>query len=84
MGRLFSVPKKDSGKGRVILNISNLNKSIYCWKFKMTLVSQVRRILPQAYWAVSIDLKVAYWHVPIENAFKKFLGFLIEGKKFQF
>jgi len=40
--RLFSVPKKDTEKRRVILNISSLNTSIFCPKFKMTSVSQVR------------------------------------------
>jgi len=46
-GRLFSLPKKESEKERVILDISSLNKWISCPRFKMTSVSQVCRVLPQ-------------------------------------
>jgi len=48
----------------------------------MTSVSQVRRVLPQGSWAVSIDLKAVYWHITLQEFFRKFLGFCIEGKKF--
>jgi len=50
----------------------------------MTSVLQVRRVMPKGSWMVSIDLKDAYWHVPIQESFRKFLGFCIKGKKFQF
>lgn len=82
--KALSVPKEDTGKRRVIFDISVLNKSISCPKFKMTSVSQVRRVLPQDSWAVSIGLKDAYWDVCIESSFKKFLSFSIEGRKYQF
>ena len=45
-GPLFSVPKKGTDKRRVILDLSILNKSIDCPSFKMTTISNVRRILP--------------------------------------
>ena len=38
---LFSVPKKDSTKDRVILDLSRLNRCIPCPKFKMTSTPQV-------------------------------------------
>jgi len=82
--RLFSVPKKDTKKRRVILDISLLNKSIDCPKFKMTTIRQVRQVLPRACWTVSIDLKDAYWHVPVHRAFQKFLGFAIERQRYKF
>jgi len=83
-GKALLSSKKDTEKRRVILDISVLNKSISCPKFKMTLISQVHRVLPQESWAVSIDLRDTYWHVSIQNSFKKFLGFSIAGRKFQF
>jgi len=50
----------------------------------MTSVSQVHRILSKGTWAVSIDLKDAYWYVPLKESFKKYLSFAIEGRKYQF
>ena len=83
-GRLFSRPKKDSTTRRVILDLSKLNQCIPCPKFKMTTVQQVRDILPKGSWTVSLDLKDAYWHVPIKKSYKKFLGFKLGHHKFQF
>lgn len=82
--RLFSVPKKGTSKRRVILDISLLNKSIVCPKFKMTTIRQVRQVLPRGCWTASVDLKDAYWHVPVHRSFQKFLGFSIEGQRYRF
>ena len=83
-GPLFSVPKKDTDKRRVILDLSTLNKSIACPTFKMTTVDDVRQVLPLNAFTTSIDLKDAYWHVPINPYYRKFLGFRLGNKKFQF
>ena len=83
-GRLFSVPKRDTPERRVILDLSALNKFIVCPHFKMTSVEQVRRIIPQGSWMVSLDLKDAYLHVPVARAFRKFLGFRIGSRAYQF
>ena len=45
-GRLFCVPKKDSDRKRVILDLSVLNLSIQCDNFQMLSISQVRTLLP--------------------------------------
>ena len=83
-GPLFSVPKKNSTKRRVILDLSTLNQSILCPSFRMTTIQEVRRVLPQGVFATSIDLKDAYWHIPIHPYYRKFLGFAIGGRKFRF
>ena len=83
-GPLFSVPKKDSDKRRVILDLSALNKSILCPSFKMTTLQEVRRVLPLGAFSTSIDLKDAYWHIPVHPYYRKFLGFSIGGKKYRF
>ena len=83
-GPLFSVPKKNSDKRRVILDLSTLNKSIKCPTFRMTTLQDVRRLLPAGSFMTSIDLKDAYWHVPIHKSFRKYLGFRLGRRKCQF
>ena len=41
-------------------------------------------MLPIGGYGASIDLKDAYWHIPIHPHFSKFLGFMIGGKKYKF
>ncbi|MEL7079402.1 MAG: reverse transcriptase domain-containing protein [Cyanobacteria bacterium J06582_2] len=82
--RLFDVPKKDTTERRVILDLKKLNQFIPCETFKMTTVAQVRKILPKGSWAASIDLKDAYWHVPIAPKFRKFLGFRLGNISYRF
>ena len=83
-GPLFTVPKKGTTKRRVILDLSALNKSILCPSFKMTTIRDVMRALPRGAFATSIDLKDAYWHIPIKPYYRKFLGFRIGEVKYQF
>jgi hypothetical protein len=35
-------------------------------------------------WTTSIDLKNAYFHIPIHPGYRKFLGFQVLGKVYQF
>ena len=83
-GPLFSVPKKNSTKRRVILDLSTLNHSINCPSFKMTTLQDVRNLLTVGSFMTSIDLKDAYWHVPIHRSFRKYLGFRLGKRKYQF
>ncbi|MEL7522454.1 MAG: hypothetical protein AAGJ80_12730, partial [Cyanobacteria bacterium J06553_1] len=41
LNRLFEVPKRDSLKTRLVLDVSRLNRSIPTFPFKMTTVSTV-------------------------------------------
>ena len=83
-GRLFCVPKKDSDKERVILDLSYLNLFIQCDKFKMLTVSQIRTLLPRGAVTISIDLTDAYWHVPIARRFSPYLGFRLGNRAYTF
>ena len=81
---LFSVPKRGTTKRRVILDLSRLNLSIPCPTFKMTSIKEVRDAMPANAWLTSIDLKDAYWHVPIAPQFRKFLAFSLPEGTFAF
>ena len=50
----------------------------------MTTLKEVRSTLPVGGYGTSIDLKDAYWHIPIHPYYRRFLGFAIGGKKYRF
>ena len=84
ISRLFSVPKKGTDRLRMILDLSYLNCFICRPKFKMTTVNHVREIISLGAWMATIDLKDAYWHVPIHQAFRNYLAFKINKTTFRF
>ena len=50
----------------------------------MTTVKSVRQVLDLNAWVVTLDLKDAYWHVPIKKSFRNFLAFQVEDRAFRF
>ena len=84
LNRLFEVPKKDLSTTRLVLDASRLNKHITPFKFKMTTVSSVRLSLREDCYMATLDLKDAYWHVPIHRAFRPFLAFSAGDRLYQF
>ena len=79
----FIVPKKDGGF-RPILNLRNLNSCLVVPHFKMETLRRIICALEKGDWALSIDLKDAYFHVAVHPKFRKYLRFCIQGKHFQF
>ena len=66
--RMFIVPKKN-GKLRPIIDLSPLNEYIAVPKFKMLTTRLLSCVLPQGHWAASLDLKDAYFHIPMSRSF---------------
>ena len=81
--RLFFVPKKTGGV-RPVIDLSVLNRSLIVPKFKMESIHSIRASLRLNSWAYSIDLKDAYFHVPIHKSSRKYLRFQIGQEIFQF
>ena len=80
---IFARKKKD-GKHRMILNLSKLNEHIEYHHFKMdTLEHAISLITPGCYMA-SIDLKDAYYSVPIAASDQKYLKFIWKGQLYKF
>ena len=80
---IFVRPKKD-GTPRMILNLKDLNEFVVYHHFKMdTLESAIKLMKPNC-WMASVDLKHAYFSVPMNRAFRKYLRFIWNGKLFQF
>ena len=84
LNRLFEVPKKDSDISRLVLDVSSLNRFITPYPFKMTTVSLVRQALQLGCFMASIDMKDAYWHVPIHQRFRPYLAFSAGASILQF
>ena len=80
---IFIRSKKDGGY-RLILNLKNLNERVEYRHFKMdTLQSAIRLMTPNCYMA-SVDLRDAYYSVPIHKEDQKYRRFCWKGRLFQF
>ena len=85
--RIFLVHKKDGGF-RPVFDLKALNAFVVKEKFKLTTPQVVTNALHKGDWAVSIDLKDAYFHVPIHVRSRRLLRFALtmddELRIFQF
>ena len=80
---IFVIPKK-SGDLRVILNLKEFNLFISTQHFRMETLNVILPQLSANDWAVSIDLKDAYLHIPFHPLSRRFLGFQFMGKTFHY
>ena len=81
--RLFLVPKPNN-KWRPILDLSKLNLFLKPEKFRMETPETIRTSLQQGEWVTSVDLKDAYFHIPIQEQSRKYLRFHVQGQTYQF
>lgn len=79
----FLTPKAD-GSSRFIINLRKLNEFIDTCRFKMEDIRSVKSLLTQGAYMCSIDLKDAYFLVPIHIKHRKYLRFKFKNKLFQF
>ena len=79
---LFLVPKKDGGQCPVI-NLKALNRFVQKEHFKMEGIHTVKDLLRQGDWLAKVDLKDAFFAVPIDHQHRKFLRFIFKGKTYQ-
>jgi hypothetical protein len=79
----FLVPKPD-GSNRFILNLRKLNEFIDPPHFKLEDIRSALSLVSRGDFLGSIDLKDAYFLIPIHKGHRKFLRFKFKGKIFQF
>ena len=78
------VRKKKDDSYRMILNLKDLNYNIEKKHFKMdTFLSAVNLVKQNCYMA-SVDLRDAYYTIPISAEFRKYLRFEWQGKLYQY
>jgi hypothetical protein len=84
ISNIFLVQKRN-GKMRPVINLKKLNTAyLKTPHFRMVSPQDVCQAIRPGDWAASIDLKEAYFHVPIAMAARKYLRFGWRGRLFQF
>jgi ribonuclease HI len=81
--RVFLRPKA-SGGWRPILDLSVLNPAIESPKFHQETVESIRRALIRGQWTFSVDLKDAFFQVPVHPRSRKYLRFVYNGQVYQY
>lgn len=80
---IFVIPKR-SGKLRMILNMKRINLFIPLVHFRMETLALILPLVRVKDYAVSLDLKDAYLHVPIHPRSRDLLGFSFQGRTYRF
>ncbi len=83
VSNIFTRPKRDGGF-RMILNLSILNKYVTYQHFKMDTFANALTLLSPGDYMASVDLKDAYYTVPIADQDTKYLKFLWQGQLYKF
>ena len=83
LSNIFLVPKHDGGH-RLILNLKHLNEFVEKHHFKMeTLKTALSLVKPNAFFG-SLDLRQAYYSLPIHKECRKFLRFIWDGVIYEY
>ena len=80
---IFLRVKKDGGV-RLILILKRLNKSIEYHKFKMDPLKSAICLMEKNCWFASVDLKDAYYSLPVHTDHQQSLRFRWRGTLYQF
>ena len=75
MSNVFLRPKKD-GRFRMILNLRNLNSHVEYNKFKMDILQSILKLVTHSSYMATIDLKDAYYSVPVAQEHRQYLRFV--------
>ena len=81
--RLFVV-EKATGGWRPVIDLSHLNDFVQLTSFKMETVASVLLSVREGDFLASLDLKDAYFQIPIHGSSRKLLRFMSEGTVYQF
>ena len=77
------VPKRD-GRQRPVINLKQLNQSVKTEHFKMEGIHVLRDLLKAGDWMAKIDLKDAYFMVPMAKEDRMYFCFQWKGRAYQF
>lgn len=80
---LFLVPKK-GGQMRPVINLKKLNEWVAPQHFKMEGMGTLRELLRVNDWMVKVDLKDAYFTIPMHTNHQSFLRFMLGREHYQF
>ena len=80
---LFLVAKRSGGK-RPVINLRPLNRFIPNQRFRMESILLLKDILKPNSFLTKIDLKNAFYSIPIAKKSRKYLQFIYHNKLYQF
>ena len=83
ISNIFTKPKKH-GTHRVILNLREFNKSISYYHFKMDSLPTILKLIDKNCFMACIDLKDAYYSIPIRQRDRKYLKFQWNDTLYQY
>jgi hypothetical protein len=83
LSNVFVRPKPD-GNYRFILNLKQLNKIVQYRHFKMESLKDVKDLIQPGDYLLKIDLKDAFWSVPVNRKSRKLMRFEWEGVLYEF
>ena len=83
LSRIFLVSKPD-GSNRLILNLKKLIQFIKTENFKLEDGKTVHKLLSSNWHMATVDLKDAYYLIPIAKSGRKYLRFIFEGIIYEF
>lgn len=83
ISNIFSRPKKNGGT-RIILDLSELNKCLDYQHFKMDNIHTAIHLLTPNCYMASVDLRDAYYSVPVNSNHRKYLKFMWNNQLWQF
>ena len=75
LSNIFLREKKEEGKYRPIINLKGVNKHIPYEKFKMESLKNLKSLLREDDYMVKIDLKDAYFCIPLDKGSRKYVRF---------
>ena len=75
---------QENRKLRPVINLRPLNQCILCPHFQMETVVSISSAIHPGDWATSLDLKNAYFRVPIASWFRRYLRFVVTGQVWWF
>lgn len=84
LNQIFLVPKRDSESWRPILNLKPLNKFISNFHFKLESITMLTDLLGKDMWMCKLDLKDAYFSIPVRVSDRKFLQFVWNDITYQY
>ena len=83
LSSVFLVKKKDGGN-RPVINLKELNSYVTYQHFKMEGLYLLKHLVQTGDWMIKIDLKDAYFTVPVNNQHQPLLRFMHGGLRYQF
>ena len=83
ISNIFLVAKKN-GKFRPVINLSKLNEFIEYHHFKQETLPLILESIDHDVYFVSVDLKDAYFSIPIHESHRKYLKFYWKGILYEF